>query len=312
MKKNLLVLLIFFTTIFNNPKATKPVYICTAADDQYFACLINLIGSLHKHNFDDIAGVAVFDLGLTEDQKTQLAQIEKLEIKQIEITHPDLLTRFNTRSWGKPIPGWYAWKAVIVKQAFDIFGTDAIVFWIDAGTTIQNDLNTLFAYTQEHGYFFHDGSPWPMKRQTTQFVINAFNLHNSEFSWIVGDTSGMEAGFMGLTYQVYENFIYPMYLLTYDLRFFADDGTCPNGFGECRHDQTLFSIFALKNNYHIFHHFKNPLEIISLPIKGQNYPFHIACNPQDRIPETTVYRARFDVNPAQVVTFIRCKKSGAN
>lgn len=299
-------LIFLFSSLLGNT-AKNPVYICTASDEHYFPCLINLIGSIHKHNFKEISEIAIFNLGLNRQQIDYLNTIEKVNIYTIEQTHPDLLKRINTRTWGKPVPGWYAWKAVILKQAFDIYPPDSTILWIDAGSTILKDCSVLFAYIEKHGYFFHNGSPWPMKRQTTQFVIDALNLRDSELAWIVGDIPGMEAGFMGITSRVFDNFIYPMYLLTYDLRFFADDGTCPNGFGECRHDQTLFSIFALRNNYHIFHHFKNPLVSIFLEIGEHHYPFHIACNPEDRIPETNVYRARFDVNPAQMAPFIHYK-----
>lgn len=308
MHRILYMLFFLASSFISQVHALNPVYICTASDEHYFPCLINLVGSLHQQNFNEINEIAVFDLGLNPSQRQYLSSIQNLHVYEIEITSPDLLKRFNTRTWGKPVPGWYAWKAVVLKQAFDLYPEDSIVLWIDAGSTILANLLPLFYYIQEHGYFFHDGSPWPMRRQTTQFVINAFGLKNSPHSWIISEeTSGMEAGFMGITKKIYDTFIYPMYKLTFDLRYFADDGTCPNGFGECRHDQTLFSIFALTNNYRIFHHFKNPTQMLSLDIDGKLYPFHIACNPEDRIPQTTVYRARFDVNPEYFSQFIHYK-----
>lgn len=288
----------------NNQK----IYVCTASDEQYFPCLINLIGSLHKHNFSDISQIAVFDLGLAESQKQQLAAVENLEIYSIELTHPDLLKRFNTRTWGKPVPGWYAWKAVLIKQAFDLFGFDSIILYIDAGTTILNDLSVLFAHLEDHGYFFHNGSPWDLNRETTNFVKNFFDLHNPSRIWLLDPAiKGLEAGFMGLTNRVYETFVRPMYELTKDLRYFADDGSCLGGFGNSRHDIPLFSLYALFNGYKIHHHFEQPRDIMYLDIKGQPFPFHIACNAEDRIPATNVYCARFDVNPAEMIPFIHCK-----
>ena len=237
-------------------KNNQPIYICTACDEHYYPCLINLIGSLHKHNFNDIAQIAVFDLGLTIQQIHQLETIDKLEVYSLEQTHPDILKRFNTRLWGKAVPGWYAWKAVALKQAFDLFPEDSAIFWIDAGTTILNDLSALFLYTQEHGYFFHNGSSWPLNKETTEFVKKSLNLYSSERAWLLDNgTIGLEAGFMGITKEVYRTFILPMYELTKDLRYFADDGTCPGGFGNSRHDLSLFSIHALLNGYTIFHHF---------------------------------------------------------
>lgn len=281
----------------------NPVYICTAADEHYFPCLINLIGSIHKNNFSEIEEIAVFDLGLSSHQITYLNNIQKLKVYPIEITHPDLLKRLNTRTWGKPIPGWYAWKPVIIKQAFDLFPDNPTVFWIDAGTTILKSLTHLFEYVEEKGYFFHNGCDWVINKETTNFVKEAFNLHSPENAWIKS-SPGMEAGFMGVTKKVYDQFILPMYLLSYDLRYFADDGSCPQGFGYCRHDQALFSLFALSNTMTIFHHYAALKEMIYLEVKGEKVPFHIACVPEARIDETNVYRARFDVNPNDYLAYI--------
>jgi hypothetical protein len=287
----------------------NPVYICTASDENYFPCLVNLIGSLHQHNFDEIQQIAVFNLGLNQQQLEYLATIENVAVYSIERTHPDLLKRFNTRTWGKPVPGWYAWKPVILKQAFDLFGHNATIFWIDAGTTIYRNLGDLFAYTQEHGYFFHNGSPWPLNKETTQFVKNAFNLTNEQNSWMLDDScKGLEAGFMGVTNKVYDTFVLPMYELTKDLRYFADDGTCPGGFGNSRHDISLFSIHAFMNGYTIFQHFEHPTDLMYLEVAGIKVPFHIACNPEDRIDQTHIYCARFDVNPSAYAPFIQYKK----
>lgn len=302
---------IFFSSLFilhlTQTLKSQPIYICTAADEHYFPCLINLIGSLHKHNFNDITQIAVFDVGLTDNQKKELTVIEHLQVYQLEKANPDILTRFNTRSWGKPVPGWYSWKPVAFKQIFDIFPQDnMIAIWIDAGTTILQPLTILFDYIAENGYFFHNGSHWKMQQQTTEFVINSLDLKNQARSWILGQY-GLESGFMGVTKQVYEDFILPAYELSKDIRYFADDGTCPGGFGNYRHDQTIFSICALLHDLHIYHHFAQPKNNLNLVIKGDKHHFHIACNPEDCTSETYVYCARFDVNPTLMASFIRCK-----
>lgn len=301
--------LIFLFSPLISHTQKNPVYICTASDEHYFPCLVNLIGSIHKNNFNEIEQIAVFNLGLTQAQLEYLSSIEKLAVYSIELTHPDLLTRFNTRPWGKPVPGWYAWKPVILKQAFDLFGFDATIFWIDAGTTIYRDLSPLFAYTQQHGYFFHNGSPWPLNKETTQFVKNAFDLYSDKNIWMLADNQqGLEAGLMGVTRKVYETIVKPMYELTKDLRYFADDGSCPGGFGNSRHDIGLFSIHAFLHGYQIFQHFAQPRDLFYLDIEGELVPFHIACNPEDRIPETHIYCARFDVNPNAWIPYIHHKQ----
>ena len=192
------------------------------------------------------------------------------------------------------------------KQAFDLFPENSTVFWVDAGTTILKSLVNLFEYVEDKGYFFHNGCDWHIAKESTNFIKEKFDLHNDQNAWIKS-TTGMEAGFMGVTKEIYHQFIFPMYQLTFDLRYFADDGSCPEGFGYCRHDQTLFSLFALLNNMKIFHHYASTKELLYLEVKGKKLPFHIACIPEARIAETNVYRARFDVNPEYYSSFIHHK-----
>lgn len=84
------------------------MYFCTTADERYFPLLINLIGSIHKVNFDELGEIAVFDLGFTEQQLDELHCIEKVRVYNVELTHPDLL-KPNSRLKR----GWYAWKPVV-------------------------------------------------------------------------------------------------------------------------------------------------------------------------------------------------------
>lgn len=308
MSLRFFLLLLILLPLKNTHAHQNPVYICTGADERYFPCLINLIGSLHKHNYDSITQIVVFDLGLLDEQKKLLSIIEHVQIYEVEKTNSYILTRFNTTHWGKQVPGWYTWKPVALKQMFDIFPEETnTIVWIDAGTTILRPLNYLFDYIAQKGYYFHSGSHWTMNQQTTQFVIEALNLNNPAHSWILNEY-GLESGFMGVTKRVYNDFVLPAYHLTTDIRYFADDGTCPGGFGNCRHDQTIFSLFALLKGLHIFQHASQPTVNMSLEIDGNNHPFHIACIPSAVTDQTHVYCARFDMNPAQMAPYIHYKK----
>jgi len=282
-------------------------YFVTAANAGYFDALINMIGSLHATNYERIGQIAVFDLGMTEDQRNTLSKIEKLSIHAVDIVNPDLLKPFNTRAWGKPVPGWYAWKPVIIKQALDMF---PCVLYIDAGTTVYRPLDDLFDHIKKHGYFLHNGCSWHVARMTTDYVKSRFDLYNDARKWVLGESVyGLEAGFMGLTARVYEKFVMPMYQLAkHDLRAFVDDGTCVGGFGNSRHDLTLFSLCALLNNMHIYHHFEKPLQDMMLDTFQGQKPFHIACNPWDRTERTHIYASRFDVDLARFKPSIRWRK----
>ncbi|MFZ5953484.1 MAG: hypothetical protein ACOYT8_00110 [Candidatus Dependentiae bacterium] len=292
--KNYVALFLFVISFVH---AQEPLHFCTASDSRYFNCLINLIGCLHKHNFDQIGTIAVFDLGMTAEQKEHVSRIAKVSIHDVEKVHPDIITPMQTTHWGKMVPGWYAWKAVIIKQALDMVDC---VLYIDAGTTIYKPLDDLFKHIRHAGYFFHNGSPWCIQQETTQYVINKFDLASSEKKWLLDeDIKGLEAGFMGLTRRVYDSFVMPAYQLAHDLRNFADDGSCRGGFGNCRHDIPIFSMIALLNGLTIYHHFKQPCQTLWLDTDEGKIPFHIACNPQDRTSQTHVYCSRMDVSGIQ-------------
>lgn len=292
MMKNKLLLLPFIA--FTITSCAQPLYFCTASNAHFFNCLMNLIGCLHKHNYNDMGEIAVFDLGLTPEQKDILNNIQKVSVHDVDRVHPDILTPVQTTPWGKMVPGWYAWKAVVIKQALDLFDR---VLYIDAGTTVYRPLNDLFDHIEHAGYFFHNGSPWCIKQETTEHVINKFGLNKEDKKWLLDESiKGLEAGFVGVTRRVYESFAMPLYELAHDLKNFADDGTCRGGFGNCRHDIPMFSMVALLNGYTIYHHYQNPRQDLQLPTSRGTITFHIACNPQDRTPNTHVYCSRMDVS----------------
>jgi len=67
-------------TIKTQNNLSKNHYYCTVADEKHFYMLLNLIGSLHKNDFDNLKEIAVFDLGFTDQQKQILKNIKKVEI----------------------------------------------------------------------------------------------------------------------------------------------------------------------------------------------------------------------------------------
>ncbi len=274
-------------------------YFCTAANEKYYPHLLNLIGSIHQHNFYELGHIAVFDLGLLPHQREQLLTIEKVSVHSVEQTNPEMLQMFYTQPDNeKPALGWYSWKPVAIKQAFELFPQDSPILWIDAGTTVLKDISLLFACTKHQGYFFHNGWDWPLKRHTTQFLIESLNLHAPEREWILGDTVyGLEAGLMGLSRNVYDNFILPMYEHSKDIRYFVDDGSAPEGFGYAHHDQTLFSIYAHLNNFNIINHFEDPRESFALPLpeSERNTSFHVASLSSWKTKKSAICCSRNDL-----------------
>jgi|GEM_PF-600203 len=284
-------------------KGKLPYYICTAADSKYFRCVMCLIGGLHKFHFDDLGEIAVFDLGLTDEQVNTLNSIDKVRVFPVEPTNAQMLTTANTRTWGKPVIGWYSWKPVCIKGCMDIYPD---VLWIDAGTTISSSIDSVFAYMREKGYFFHNGSHWHFSQSCTSYLKDKYDLASTENKWMLSDrVKGLEAGLMGVTQSVYESFVMPMYQMSKNIKNFIDDGTALGGFGYARHDTTLFSMQALLNKMDIIQHFQNSRKPFDFEISGKKIPFHIASCPSNQLPITNIYCSRMDTSLNRVKSCIR-------
>ena len=93
------IIFIFYSCLFyfilDNGTTLKQYY-CTAADSRFFPHLKNLIGSIHQTNFDVLGEIAVFDLGLINDQINNLQKMQKVTVNKVEITTKNLLTNFVT------------------------------------------------------------------------------------------------------------------------------------------------------------------------------------------------------------------------
>lgn len=292
---------------------TEYQYFCTAVDAKYFSNLLNLIGSIHKVTSGKSAEIAVFDLGLTQEQIDQLLTMEKVTVHKIELTHPDLLTSFKVSDYGKMVPGWYAWKFVILKQALDLF---PYVLWVDSGTTILKPLDTLFKYIQDQGYFlctmgdekFYNQLAHPIKWGTTNYVKEYFHLDCPEHNWIL-NKEPLLSGTLGISRKAMDYLVKPLYEHSRHLRLFEDDGTTENGFGTGRHDQTILSIFAYQNGLTIHPEDHTQKDPIYLPIDGAYEEFYVTWSKEFVNDKTCLYNSRCDLsNYDHYTSCIRYKK----
>ena len=295
---------IFCTHLHTKHENNNAMYFATAADACYFPHLLNLIGSIHRVNFDELNEIAVFDLGVTKSQRQILEQIQKVNVYDVEITHPDLLTPFTDPGKpNRPRRGWYAWKPVVIKQALNMF---PYVLYLDAGTLILNPLNDLFEHFRQHGYFFLScmhNIVW----MTTQYVIYKFHLQSPERKWILSKyRHGIAAGFQGLTKNLYKDYVLPMYELSKDIRYFADDGTAP---GKARHDQTLSSIYIRILGLEI-HKRKGGKGLVNLSLNNKIIPFYITPHVSGINEQTHIFLQVTRKKHPNYLTQIRYKSNG--
>lgn len=282
-----------------------PQYYCTGANTTYYKCLLNLIGSIHKHNYDNLVEIAVFDLGLEPEQKAKLQKISKVKLYSLQENNPNLLSFFLVEQGplkGKRVLGWYAWKPVAIKEALRSF---PYLLWLDSACVVLKPLDHLFAHIQSQGYFFTAaGAPYPLAWCTTDFVRKLFSLNNEENKWVL-DQEQLMAGFVGVSKEYQELFLNEWYMYTKDIRNFADDGTSGGGWGTCRHDQTLLSIMAHLKGCTI-----HPLQIPPACIKGENSvqtPFYVSWK-RDHLAQTNVLVQNGDFRSSEHLKCIKYKK----
>lgn len=286
-KKIKFLLLILINFMFIN--INKAIVICTVSDELYFDPLINLIGSIHKVNFDELEEICVYNLGLTEEQKDKINSMQKVKLYEIERAHTKLLKPVIIDVHGKSVRGWYAWKPVIIKQTLDKYPA---VLYIDAGNTVLKPLNDLFTHVQQNGYFFIAGAH-NIKDWTTTRVIKYFGLEQESKKFVLNDNiKSISANIMGFSKQIYETVVLPMYNhVKNDFYLFEDDGTSTQGFGKHRHDQTLFSIYARLLNLKIFEQ-----SFSLLNVNGKRKIFHTHFYRHMLTNSTTIYQSRWDLN----------------
>lgn len=268
-----------------------PMYFCTISDEKHYPLLLNLIGSIHKYNYYDVEQILVYNLGLTDIQIRELQNIKKVTVCEIEKTNPNILDNIET-GVNRHVKGLFSWKPVIIKDALDKF---PYVLYLDAGTTILKPLNNLFKHISQNGYLFFDCGH-SIKWMTTQYLINKLDLNSDKNKWILEDNVfGIDAGFQGVSRKIYDSYVLPMYEFSKDILNFTDDGTCPDGWGTGRHDQTLYSILVRQLGFDINYH-DNPNHDCNLFIDGDKVKFHITHTKDKITKDTTIFRSRWNLS----------------
>jgi hypothetical protein len=240
------------------------MYFCTSTDAYFFGPAVNLIASLHKTNFDSIRQIAVFDLGMTQEQRQAMQRLAKVIVCDPEKINPlmlDDITGFE----GKKIRGHYTWKPVVIKQALDMF---PYLFYIDAGITVVGKFDTVFEYIREYGYFFVDCNH-SIRQMTIRSVIERCGLTDALL-----DSYGLSVGHMGVSRMIYDSYVMPVYQYAHDPSYFIDDGTTPKGYGWIRPEQALYSMQARLQGMTIFEGMIAGMTC-SVLVHGKHVTFHL-------------------------------------
>lgn len=264
--------------------ALEKLHFVTTTDTEHYTWTVNLVASIHRFH-SNIGEIAVYDIGLIPEERAYLESLAYVQVYNVERTNPFIFEKFTVNNKGKISRGWYSWKPVVIKQAMERYSE---FFYLDSGITVVGPMDLLFKQVHESGYFFIDCGH-SIRRMTTKPVIKKFKLSDPANHWVM-EKKGISSGIQGLSRALYHSYALPLYALTKDIANFADDGSCPKGFGWARHDQTVFSIQARLLNMQIY-------EVIrGGKLKLQDNGRYIKANLSDFIEIT---RADFDSNRSQ-------------
>jgi hypothetical protein len=259
------------------------------SDEQYFNRLVNLIGSVHKTNFNNLKEIAVFDIGLTASQRNYLKKISKIKLCTLEPTNPDMLKLFSYNNKGRIVRGWYSWKPVVIKQALDMY---EYVLFLDAGTTVLQPLDDLFTHIKQNNYFLWGHDDNIINRSTTAVIEKIMKKQDPATSALLQNptTTQLTSSIIGVS-KKQSNFVNLCYEATKDITLFADDGSAKLGFGEARHDQIIFSIYARICKLKI-----NGYGWMNIMVDNKSTPIHIHWAPSQINGKSIIYHSRTDLN----------------
>lgn len=285
--KQIKFFLLLITLFFINH--SKAIVICTCADELYFEPLINLIGSIHKVDFDNLQEICVYDLGMTKEQRDKIGSIQKVNLYKVDMVNPKLLKPVIIDVHGKSARGWYAFKPVIIKQTLEKYES---ILYMDAGNTVLSSLLNLYKHIEENGHFILSGAPHNLMDWITKRVIKHFDLESEKNKLIINNgTKSISANIIGLSRKYYNNLVLPMYNHAKDLYLFEDDGSGIYGFGKSRHDQTLFSIYSYLLNLKINNQGYSFLKVNNKKIMFHTHYYNHLLNSR-----SVIYQSRWDLD----------------
>lgn len=237
------LVLLSITQLFATNSSTQEhgMYYVTVSDTEHFPWLQGLIKSILKYNYKNVSEIAVFDLGLMQDEIDTLNQMAFVKVYDIDDTNSDMRKKFTVRTCGRLARGWYSWKPVVFYQSLKMF---PYFLYLDSGIEVVAPLDDVFDEIRQNGYYLFD-CPHLIFPVITNHVKKLFNLNTSENEWILEENC-VSGGLQGISRDMLDSYVMPIYQLTFDIKNFEDDGTAFWGYGFARHDQTIFSVFARK------------------------------------------------------------------
>ena len=204
-----------------------------------------------------------------------------MKVASFSEQNPNLFIYFTLPS-GDQVQGWHIWKPIALKEALE---TSPYTLWVDTSAVILKPMDDLFSHIQQNGYLLLtigddqlNGKPkHPLSGETTAFLMEQFNLTDPTRETILAQEPVMSS-LVGASRRGYTVFARDWYELTKDLRYFADDGSAPGGFGSGRYAQAVLSLLAYTKGAKVLMQDYRQQTPMQLAVGGTQIPFYVTWN----------------------------------
>jgi hypothetical protein len=211
---------------FGGNNGNMPRILVMSFNSKFFKAGISLIASIHRHSFDTVDEIVIYDLGLTAREIRYLNRCQKVRVT----SYPDLVKTFFP---GFMQPGNFAWKPFVIKDAGRKEGD--LLFYLDAGIVALKDLKIIYDLIDAEEIFLVQDSQ--LNRNWT--TPKAFELMNASPEEKAGKQ--LCAGILG--YKVggkYQGMIDQAY------HYAQNEGIICGDRKKHRHDQSIYSVLAIR------------------------------------------------------------------
>ena len=199
--------------------------VITAANDLYFESLKTLISSIHKHSFDTVDQIFVYDLNLCDENKAILLKMQNVTLlnflKISPLPYRDYL-----------LPSGHAYKLFCVYDAQEM-GKN--VLWLDAGVMILKDIKEIFDIIEREEIFIV-GDTHLTRTFTKRKCSEIMNATDAEL-----DDTIISSGILG-----YKSFGKYQTLINEAFEYSKIEGCVVGDEENHRHDQSVYSILVTR------------------------------------------------------------------
>jgi lipopolysaccharide biosynthesis glycosyltransferase len=196
--------------------------VITAANAAYENSAKTLVSSIHKHSFDDVDQIYVFDLGLSKQERKSLNGCKKTTV----VDFPDNVDC---------TPKQHVYKCYALHWGSEM-GEN--VLWLDAGVMLLKSIKEMFEIINSEDIFLVKDPDHKNKSWTHQKCIDIMQATKEELN-----ANQLSSGILGYKSRgKYQN------LITEAYEFSKIQGCVTGSHATHRHDQSVYSILASRYN----------------------------------------------------------------